>query len=170
MNGFRWQPRRSFFLLALAVSFVLFALLRGEQENPRGIALKKASTPVVTTDALYKESHALVIGVGKYTGGWPNLPGVKADLAAVTQALQKYGFHVVMVEDPTMSELEIAYRDFVVRYGLETNNRLLLYFAGHGYTHKPSYATNDPKEWMGISLLVMLLFLERLSVHFYSTH
>lgn len=149
MNGFRWQPRRSFFLLALAVSFVLFALLRSEQEKPRGITLKKASTLSVTTDPLYKESHALVIGVSQYTGGWPNLPGVKADLEAVTQVLQKYGFHVVIVENPTLSELERAYRDFVVRYGLGTDNRLLLYFAGHGYTHKPSYATNDPNEWMG---------------------
>lgn len=145
MNGFRWQPRRSFFLLALAVSFVLFALLRGEQENPRGITLKKASTLGVTTGPLYKESHALVIGVSQYTGGWPNLPGVKADLEAITQVLQKYGFHVVIVENPTLSELERAYRDFVVRYGLGTDNRLLLYFAGHGYTHKPSYATNRPR-------------------------
>ncbi|HEV8713173.1 MAG TPA: caspase family protein [Candidatus Binatia bacterium] len=98
---------------------------------------------------LYKESHALVIGVSDYTEGWPPLPGVKEDIQAVTQALEKSGFQVVTVENPDHGALQKAYRDFLRSYGLVADNRLLFYFAGHGYTHKPSYATNDPEEWMG---------------------
>ncbi|MGV7221728.1 MAG: SUMF1/EgtB/PvdO family nonheme iron enzyme [Nitrospinales bacterium] len=98
---------------------------------------------------MYKESHALVIGVSNYTGGWPKLPGVKKDIEAVTEALKKNGFNVVVVNDPNQQELEAAYQNFVLKYGLNPDNRLFFYFAGHGYTHKPSYAADDPEEWMG---------------------
>jgi formylglycine-generating enzyme required for sulfatase activity len=98
---------------------------------------------------MYKESHALVIGVSNYTGGWPKLPGVKKDIEAVTDALKKNGFNVVVVNDPDQKELEDAYQNFVLKYGLNPDNRLFFYFAGHGYTHKPSYAADDPEEWMG---------------------
>ena len=99
--------------------------------------------------ALYKESHALVIGVSEYTGGWPRLPGVKKDIAAVTKVLERVGFQVRLVVDPNREELEAAFKDFVLEYGLNPENRLLFYFAGHGHTHKPKYATSDPEEWMG---------------------
>jgi hypothetical protein len=97
----------------------------------------------------YDESHALLIGVGEYTGGWPSLPGVKEDLQSVKQALERNGFNVVVVEDPDLPTLETAYRNFILTYGLKRESRLLFYFAGHGYTYKPSYATEDPKEWEG---------------------
>ncbi len=98
---------------------------------------------------LYEESHALVIGVSDYTGGWPRLPGVKEDVVAVRKVLEKVGFHVVTVEDPNQEQLEAAFKNFVLNYGLNPENRLLFYYAGHGHTHKPNYATNDPEEWMG---------------------
>src|SRR5262249_13919323 len=97
---------------------------------------------------LYKESHALVVGVSEYTE-WPPLPGVKEDIKAVTAALEQNGFRVVVVENPDHTALQKAYQDFIRGHGLTANNRLLFYFAGHGFTHKPSYATDDPKEWMG---------------------
>ncbi len=42
---------------------------------------------------LYKESHALVIGVSKYTNGWPPLRGVMKDVKTVSKALEENGFH-----------------------------------------------------------------------------
>ena len=98
----------------------------------------------------YKESYALVVGISDYTGGWPRLPGVKRDVREVTQALEKNGFHVVVAEDLSLVELDKTYQEFKLKYGLDPDNRLLFYFAGHGYTIKPSYARNDPAEWMGV--------------------
>lgn len=97
----------------------------------------------------YAESHALVVGVSNYTGGWPPLPGVKKDVKAIVPVLEKYGFHVVVVMDPTLTELEGAYRDFIGKYGLAPNNRLLFYYAGSGYTIKPTYALSNQEDWMG---------------------
>jgi hypothetical protein len=97
----------------------------------------------------YAESHALVVGLSHYTGGWKPLPGVEGDVKAVTRALEKHGFHVVVVMDPTVSELEEAHRDFIGNYGFATDNRLLFYYAGSGYTAKPAYALNNQEDWMG---------------------
>ena len=62
---------------------------------------------------LYKESHALVIGVSDYTAGWPDLPGVKKDVRLVKDALEKAGFNVVVVEDPDRVGLLKAFDAFI---------------------------------------------------------
>ncbi len=98
---------------------------------------------------LYKESHALVVGISDYRKGWPDIPGIKNDIRAVSETLKDQGFHVKVVENPNQRELEDAFRNFILTHGLKPENRLLFYFAGHGYTHKPSYAVKDPDEWMG---------------------
>lgn len=85
---------------------------------------------------LYDQSHALLVGVSNYTNGWPDLPGVNNDVQAVKQALEQKGFNVVVVNDPDDNELEDAFEDFIDEYGVNTNNRLLFYFAGHGHTMK----------------------------------
>ena len=48
---------------------------------------------------LYKESHALVIGVSEYTK-WKKLPGVLEDITAVRKALEEHGFEVKVVKNP----------------------------------------------------------------------
>ena len=68
---------------------------------------------------LYKASYALIIGISDYTGGWPKLPGVKTDVKAVKETLEKIGFKVILVEDPNQRELEDAFKDFVLEYGLD---------------------------------------------------
>jgi formylglycine-generating enzyme required for sulfatase activity len=98
----------------------------------------------------YKESHALVVGISDYNGGWPLLPGVKRDVEKVTQALENNGFHVVVKQNLDHTELEKTFRDFILQYGLAPENRLLLYFAGHGYTLKNTYDPNDPTQWTGV--------------------
>jgi uncharacterized caspase-like protein len=101
---------------------------------------------------LYKGSYALVIGVGNYGEYWPTLRGVRDDVRAVSEILNSQGFKVLRVEDPNYAELISKMNAFIRDYGFDPQNRLLFYFAGHGYTHKPSYASNDPEEWMGYFL------------------
>jgi class 3 adenylate cyclase len=115
---------------------------QGQQSMPM---LDKGGRPV----GVYTASHALVVGLSTYTYGWTPAPGVKDDVQAVTQTLEKHGFHVVVVMDPTMAELEEAHRDFIGKYGFAPDNRLLLYYAGTGYTVKPAYALQHQGDWMG---------------------
>jgi hypothetical protein len=87
----------------------------------------------------FKASHALIIGVSDYTNGWPDLPGVAEDIAAVRTALQEQGFEVMVVKDPTSAALREAFDTFIRRHGLVRDHRLLIYFAGHGHTIRQSY-------------------------------
>jgi len=114
-------------------------LLTPVYAEDRGMSLNRITTPAGEQIDLYNESHALVIGVSDYTNGWPDLPGVKKDVSAIQTALKTYGFQIVTVEDPTFTELEQAFRDFINQYGQDSENRLLFYFSGHGHTVKLAY-------------------------------
>lgn len=88
---------------------------------------------------LYKESHALLVGVSDYYNGWPPLPGVKHDIKQLKKALESHGFQVTTVMNPNSSSLETVYKTFVRDHGLAQDSRLLFYFAGHGYTVHQKY-------------------------------
>ena len=88
---------------------------------------------------LYKDSHALIIGISDYTNGWPRLNGVREDIRLVEKALETHGFNTVVVEDPSRSELDWALGDFINKFGQDPQHRLLIYFAGHGHTVLTSY-------------------------------
>ena len=85
---------------------------------------------------LYKDSYALVVGNGSYTEGWPRLTGVLQDVDEVADVLEKHGFSVTLKKDLTKPEFEKVFADFVVNAGGNPYNRLLFYYAGHGYTQK----------------------------------
>ncbi|HRZ41963.1 MAG TPA: SUMF1/EgtB/PvdO family nonheme iron enzyme [Bacteroidales bacterium] len=91
---------------------------------------------------LYKQSHALIIGVYDYTGGWRPLPGVKADIAEVKKSLEQTGFNVVVSENGTKEQINKAITDFIYKYGQNVDNRLLIYYAGHGHTVRTAYDDN----------------------------
>ena len=88
---------------------------------------------------LYQGSYALIIGVTSYSNGWSQLPGVKEEVADVKTSLVKNGFKVEVVMDPTKAEMDKAFTDFISKNGQVVDNRLLFYFAGHGYTVKTNY-------------------------------
>ncbi len=123
--------------------FILLSPMYAISADMRGIKRLEIKDKTGTTVGLYKESHALVIGVSDYNNGWPKLPGVNSDIKAVSRALRANGFHVVTVKNPNSQALEKAFKDFIKKYGNKPENRLLFYFAGHGATVKPSWG-GDP--------------------------
>jgi uncharacterized protein (TIGR02145 family) len=83
---------------------------------------------------LYKESHALLIGISDYNNDWPDLPGVKEDIDTIRKVLEYHDFNVVVIENPTKFQIDDAFSNFIAKYGQAEDNRLLFYFAGHGHT------------------------------------
>lgn len=122
-------------MVAAAVSLAAPAFAQAPA-GADAVAVKDRAGKTVT---LYKKSHALVVGVSNYTGGWPALRGVRDDVPAVEAALAKHGFAVTVVMDPDRDGLERAFRDFVARHGHDPEGRLLFYFAGHGHTMTLAY-------------------------------
>jgi hypothetical protein len=88
------------------------------------------------TTPLYQDSYALVVGNGAYKGGFDPLRGALRDVKDVAGALQKQGFTVTLKTDLTRDGFMAALNEFVLVHGKSEENRLLFYYAGHGYTHK----------------------------------
>ncbi len=88
--------------------------------------------------ALYKDSYALVIGNGAYPvkNGWNPLPGAIKDVKEVAEVLENHGFKVTLKIDVTKTEFNQAFSEFIYEFGKNKDNRLLFYYAGHGYTTK----------------------------------
>jgi hypothetical protein len=92
---------------------------------------------------VYSGSYALLIGVSKYnrpyglSSPWGNLPGVETDIKEVDEALRtRHGFETRIVWNPTYDDLQKQLRLFFATHGRKDDARLLIYFAGHGYTSK----------------------------------
>jgi cell division septation protein DedD len=122
---------------ALLVAFVAAGAPRSLSQN-RDAGTERVSVEVEdgTKKVLYEGSYALVVGASKYDTdkGWQSLPGVLEDVRAVKTALEAHGFTVETVIDPTRAAFDQKMREFIDRYGQKENNRLLVYFAGHGAT------------------------------------
>src|SRR4051794_17044108 len=96
-QGRRWLL--SFILVSVLVTLAgEISALAGVTENrglvraPVGQGLIRLPDEQGREVALYEESHALLNGISNYTQGWPNLPGVKADVIAVRKVLEQQGF------------------------------------------------------------------------------
>jgi hypothetical protein len=82
---------------------------------------------------LYKDYHALVVGVGDYDK-WPKRPQAVKDAREVAEHLEKLGFQVRLVLDPTHKELKAALKEMAYQTGKEVDRAILFYYAGHGET------------------------------------
>jgi len=122
--------------LVSLVVLLLLVLLVPVRATERALRVVDAAGKQV---GLYKGSYALLIGVSDYTNGWPDLPGAQGDIVEVNKVLKEHGFEVTTVQDPTARALREAFDDFINRYGLHPEYRLLVYYAGHGHTIKQSY-------------------------------
>ncbi len=124
-------------ILLFISAFVSFSIVLAESNNAiRSATIKDTEGNEVV---LYNESHALVIGASDYRSGWAKLSGVNKDVKNATSILKKHGFNVVVTKDPSYEGLNKAFTDFINRYGHKQENRLLFYYAGHGYTTTLAY-------------------------------
>ena len=108
-----------------------------ELSSQRGVTVNIRTENGETFD-LYKESYALIIGNGDYPAknGWNSLPGAMKDVREVAEVLKRHGFNVTLKIDVTKAEFNKAFSDFIYKSGKDKDNRLLFYYAGHGYTTK----------------------------------
>ena len=138
INSFGLHHRR-LALWCLILSVIFCSQLSHAVDEDRGYQKVKILNSQGRKVSLYKESHALLIGASEYKNGWPKLEGVKNDIEELSALLKGQDFHVVVVENPSYNQMIGAFTDFINRYGLDPDNRLLFFFSGHGYTAEQSY-------------------------------
>ena len=113
---------------------------------------RSMSVTVQTADgeeiSLYKDSYALVIGNGYYAvkNRWNPLPGAVEDVKEVAEVLERHGFKVTLKIDVTKAKFNEAFSEFIYESGKDKDNRLLFYYAGHGYTTKA--ATGEDLDYL----------------------
>jgi formylglycine-generating enzyme required for sulfatase activity len=144
---FRRYPMRKLFLLICCLTTLLqppTCLTQSQTDRGGDVRVRERDGGTRTVE-LYKHSYALLIGNSDYTT-WRDLPGVRNDMNDVKAALKRQGFSVVKFDgkgDPVFDEpaLNLTRGEFmrqvelfIDQYGQDTFNRLLIYYAGHGYT------------------------------------
>jgi tetratricopeptide (TPR) repeat protein len=100
------------------------------------LELRLEQTPM---GGLYGSSHALVVIAHDYDhddAGWDDLPGARDDVEAIRHALATHGFSVEVLENPPSEVLERRIKKFIARYGRDPLNRIVIYWAGHGWTEE----------------------------------
>ena len=117
-------------ILCLAFSNFFHADLAQSDED-RGMSIVSKDGKRVGE---YEGSYALLIGNSSYANGWSDLQSVILEMKKVKQVLELQGFLVEYHTNLKSSELAIAYESFIKRYGYDSNNRLLLYYSGHGFS------------------------------------
>lgn len=130
------MKRHLIFLLFFTVCISLCLVATDELLSQRGMKTITVHTKEGKAIELYKDSYALVIGNGNYTNGWDPLDGALKDVKEVETVLKKHGFHVTLKKNLTKAQFDRAFAEFVLTSGEDPNNRLLFYYAGHGYTRK----------------------------------
>ena len=119
--------------ISLLVLWLLIGLAPASAAN-RGLTVTATAASGEAIE-LYQCSHALLIGASQYQDSqWPDLESSPRELNLVAKALEEQGFVVEKHFDPDNQELEDHFRNFIDRYGYDKQNRLLFFFAGHGYT------------------------------------
>ena len=115
--------------------FMLFCLMTtGVCSADSGVSVKiETSGEAAQEIRLYSGYHALVVGVSKYDH-WPDLPNAAGDAREVHAFLKRMGFDCKLLIDPDYSELTDALNTITYEEGLNKENALLFYFAGHGET------------------------------------
>ncbi|MBB4843067.1 peptidoglycan/xylan/chitin deacetylase (PgdA/CDA1 family)/TolA-binding protein [Paucibacter oligotrophus] len=103
-------------------------------------SVKREAPPAaaVATPA-YADSWAIVIGINDYAK-WPKLQYAVRDAQAMRETLiQKFGFapeRVISLDNQDATRMGIlgAFHDKLAHSGMKKNDRLLVFFAGHGAT------------------------------------
>ena len=102
----------------------------------------RPAPPQLAAGELYRESHALVIGINGYSA-WPKLAHAVRDAQAVREALvTRFGFkpdNVTLLTDAEATRANIL-KAMNERFGdakrVKRDDRVFVFFAGHGSTRK----------------------------------
>jgi VWFA-related protein len=94
-----------------------------------------AQTPAHPPDQFFQHSYALVIGIDRYPK-WPQLQYAVKDARAITAFLQTQNYDQVITlydQQATKQAIISAMQDQLAQK-LKSKDRVLIFFAGHGYT------------------------------------
>ena len=119
----------------LLLLFTMAGSAMGETRGLKVVVRDQAGTSEEVD--LYQGSYALLIGASDYQSPqWPDIESIPDELDQVETILKAQGFSVSKYYNPTKRQMVGHFRDFIDEHGYDEGNRLLFFYAGHGYTRK----------------------------------
>ena len=128
------KKRRVIFCIVFLI-IISLANINYLSASDRGLKLTVTTSKGNRID-LYRDSYALIIGNSNYTNGWDPISGAIRDVTEVAEVLENHGFNITLKTDLTRQDFSRAMSEFSLKFGKDKDNRLLFYYAGHGYTRK----------------------------------
>ena len=123
------------FVLCVGLSLLLSTNSVFAQEQTRAWDKSSGNSAVLNKDAspLYKGSYALLIGASQYET-WPSLNSIPSELDDVQRTLEAQQFQVERLANPDSEALSRGIEEFIGKHGYDSENRLLIFFSGHGHS------------------------------------
>ena len=93
------------------------------------------SVPGYAQDDPLRHGDAMIIGTWAYSDArWPRLDDIRLQIDQLRSGLEAHFDAVQVLSNPTFDQLDSGLRRFLRIRGNDENARLLIYYAGHGYT------------------------------------
>lgn len=126
--------RLFFFALSALLCLISGRSFASSELETRGLQRFVSQTGSVVSQ--YDNSYALLIGNSSYQNyAWSSLESIPRELDKVADALSGQGFEILRHDNLDTVSLRQTMREFVIKYG-QANNRLLVFYSGHGYTEQ----------------------------------
>jgi hypothetical protein len=107
------------------------------------LACLSQSSPAAERADPLRHGHALIIGTWVYSDSrWPRLDDIDLQMQELKNGLQSQFDDVQVLRNPRFDRLDSGLRGFLRSYGNDPGARLLVYYAGHGYT-EPDLHRNE---------------------------
>jgi len=120
-------------LLLLVALVVVSGLAPANAQGTRSVARTESTQNAGPLN--FKKSYALLIGASDYEDpAWQDLPSIPRELDRLQETLELYGFDVKREENPPSGALSSIIEKFLRDYGYDPDNRLFVWFSGHGTT------------------------------------
>ncbi len=125
----------NFLKISVAIGFAAYLVSGSAIKAQRNAGEIRITNQAGESVILYEQSHALIIWVSKYQhSSWSSLEAVPKGARLLEEALRQRGFNVVVAANPTSQKLRDVVNNFIGEHGYDKNNRLVIFFAGHGWT------------------------------------
>jgi hypothetical protein len=100
------------------------------------LAQSNGATVEAVRSRLTRSGSALLIGAHDYRDTrWPRLPSVTRDIDLLQNALTAHFEHIEILQNPSAAELRQGLESFLRRRGASADERLFIFYAGHGISH-----------------------------------
>ena len=93
-----------------------------------------AQFPNDLLESLSGKGLALLISVANYQQGWDYLPQTLGEVDSLAAGLSPHFAQVFTLKDPSAADIRSALRSFLLGRGNASDERIFIFYAGHGFT------------------------------------